>query len=164
VHRLTVRAETPADVPTIRALLVSAFPDASEARLVDALRDTGDLILSLVAARAVNVVGCAQFSRMNAPIKALALGPVAVAAEERRRGIAAMLIREGLDRARHAGWKAIFCLGDPLYYSRFGFSIELATGFSSPYAGPHFMVLPLDPAGLPSASGAVHYAPAFADL
>lgn len=164
MHRLTIRSETPADVTAIRALLVSAFPDASEARLVDALRDTGDLILSLVAARAANVVGCAQFSRMNAPFKALALGPVAVAAEERRRGIAAMLIREGIERARRGGWEAVFCLGDPLYYSRFGFSSELATGFFSPYAGPHFMVLPLDPAGLPAAGGAVHYAPAFADL
>ena len=164
MHRLTLRSETPADAAAMRGLLVSAFPDASEARLVDALRDTGDLILSLIAARAANVVGCAQFSRMGAPFPALALGPVAVAAEERRRGIAAMLIREGTERARGDGWKAVFCLGDPRYYSRFGFSADLAAGFSSPYAGPHFMVLPLEPAGLPSATGEVHYAPAFDDL
>jgi putative acetyltransferase len=70
------------------------------------------------------------------------------------------LIRAGLDRVRHADWQAVFVLGDPDYYGRFGFDPARAAGFSCRYAGPHLMVLPLGGA-LPATTGAVDYAPAF---
>ena len=160
---VTIRPETKADVAGIRAVLRDAFPGGPEAELVDALRRAGDLTVSLVAESEGHIVGCAQFSRMTAPFPALGLGPVAVAASDRRRGIASSLIRAGLDRARQGGWTAVFCLGDPAFYGRFGFSVAQAAGFSSPYAGPYFMVLALG-AGLPVTAGAVHYPPAFAAL
>ena len=48
-------------------------------------------------------------------------------------------------------------------YERFGFSTALASGFSSPYAGEHFMALALK-RPLPSQSGVVVHAAAFAAL
>ncbi|HEY0802646.1 MAG TPA: N-acetyltransferase [Steroidobacteraceae bacterium] len=44
-----------------------------------------------------------------------------------------------------AGWACVFVLGDPAYYTRFDFDTALASGFKSPYAGPHFMALALGP-------------------
>jgi predicted N-acetyltransferase YhbS len=32
-------------------------------------------------------------------------------------------------------------LGDPVYYERFGFRVETAKGYSSPYFGDHFMAV-----------------------
>lgn len=53
-------------------------------------------------------------------------------------------------------------LGDAAYYSRFGFDLSAAAGFTSPYAGPHFMLKPLDM--LPVTTGRVDYARAFVRL
>ncbi len=159
-----VRPEVAADDRAIRHLHVAAFPSPAEADLVERLRADDDLVLSLVAAVDGRVIGHVALSRMSAPFRALGLGPIAVDGGERRRGIGALLIRDALNRAKQAGWDAIFVLGDPAYYQRFGFSVRAAEGFASPYAGPHLMVLPLAAGGLPAAGGAISYAPAFAAL
>ncbi len=72
-------------------------------------------------------------------------------------------MRKAAERARDEGWAAIFVLGAPGYYGRFGFDVRLAEGFVSPYAGAHFMALALSPL-LPALSGELRHAPAFADL
>jgi len=159
-----IRSETANDGPPIHTLLTEAFPEPVEAPLVDRLRADGDLVYSLVAERAGRIVGYAGFSVMIAPFRALGLGPVAVAEGERRQGIAAALILEGLKMARADTWHAVFVLGSPSYYSRFGFSVDAAAGFESRYAGPYLMALGLREKGLPQSSGRVDYAPAFASV
>jgi putative acetyltransferase len=53
-------------------------------------------------------------------------------------------------------------LGEPDYYGRFGFSAELASGFTSPFPGRYFQLRRLgDNAPV---SGSVHYAYAFSEL
>jgi putative acetyltransferase len=74
-----------------------------------------------------------------------------------------LLVDESLKQAREQEWEAVFVLGDPAYYQRFGFRVDLARGFSSPYAGPHFMALSLG-ARLRISGGRIDYAPAFASL
>ena len=89
----------------------------------------------------VRTVGHVLLSRMTAPVRALALAPLAVATDWQRRGIGTALVEAALERARAAGSQAVFVLGDPAYYRRFGFRADLAAGFASPYAGPHLMVV-----------------------
>ena len=145
-------------------LHAAAFPTHAEADLVDQLRAEGDLVLSLVAVEDDLPVGHVVFSKMQAPARALGLAPVAVAAHCRRRGIAASLIEEGLSRARDEGWKAVFVLGNPLYYRRFGFREDLALPFRSRYSGPSLMALALRPNGLAVSAGDAEYARAFLSL
>jgi putative acetyltransferase len=161
---MIIRLETPGDVAAIRIVEEIAFGRRDEARLVDELRAAGDAVFSLVAVDDGIVAGHAMFSRMTAPFPALALGPVAVLPEYRRTGIASGLIREGIARSEAVGWAAIFVLGDPAFYRRFGFDVGKARGFTSPYAGPHLMVLPIGSSELPVNAGPVEYAPAFASL
>jgi putative acetyltransferase len=159
--RVTIRPERAADHAAVRELLLAAFPTAAEADLVGKLRADGDAAIALVAVSEGRIAGHAVFSPMKAPMRALGLAPVAVAEDWRRRGIAARLIEAGLDRARRGGWQAVFVLGDPAYYGRFGFSAELAAGFSSPFAGPDLMALALGRRGLAERQGTVAYAAAF---
>jgi putative acetyltransferase len=84
--------------------------------------------------------------------------------ERQRTGIGSLLIRDGLARSRAAAWVGVFVLGDPAYYRRFGFRAERASGFASPYAGPHLMALALGRGDLPARRGSIRYAPAFASL
>ncbi|MGD0518130.1 MAG: N-acetyltransferase, partial [Thermoguttaceae bacterium] len=49
------------------------------------------------------------------------LGPVAVAPSFQRQGIGQTLIKEGLKTIRGLGARGCVLVGDPAYYSRFGF-------------------------------------------
>ncbi|MCW9039993.1 MAG: N-acetyltransferase, partial [Rhodospirillales bacterium] len=161
---MIITDEKPEHRDAVRALHTAAFPTEVEAGLVDDLRAEGDAVISLVALEGDDnntVVGHILFSKMAAPFRALGLAPVSVAEDHRRKGIAAALIEEGIAQAVAGGWEAIFVLGDPAYYTRFGFNAEAAATFDSPYAGPYLMVLVLAERGLPTATGAVEYAPAF---
>jgi putative acetyltransferase len=161
---MNIRGETADDIHAIRRLLTEAFPTRAEADLVDRLREDGSAVFSLVAIAAGQLVGHAVFSRMGRPLDALALAPVAVVAAWRRVGIAAALIQDGLSRARRDGWASVFVLGDPDYYSRFGFAASLAEGFVSPYAGPHLMALALRADSLAERTGELRHPSAFAAL
>ena len=154
-----IRPETDRDRKGIAGLLLAAFPTSSEARLVQQLRKDGDVVFSLVAVEASDVIGHALFSRLRAPDAALSLAPVAVAANRRRRGIAAALIEAGLERARAECWAAVVVLGDPSYYRRFGFSREAVQSMSCRYAGPGLMGLALSGNGL--AGPRIEHASAF---
>jgi putative acetyltransferase len=128
---------------------------------VDRLRSDGDLVLSLVAESAETITGHVAFSRMRAPFRALGLGPVGVLPAHQNCGIGAAMIEAGLERARDDGWDVVFVLGDPPYYQRFGFSVDLAAGFSCRYAGAHFMALALNGDALPQSTGEVAYPASF---
>lgn len=161
VASVEIRREHAAEAARIRALLRTAFPSAYESQIVDRLREDGEGVVSLVAVEAGDVVGHVMLSRMSAPFAAVGLGPLAVCPERRKLGIAGRLVRRAIDEARREGWHGMFVLGDPAFYGRFGFSVELAAGFGSDYAGPYLMVLPLGAAGLPSSTGRIDYADAF---
>ena len=158
------RAETSADHPVIRHIHQRAFGRNVEADLVEALRREGSAVLSLVAEDDSGILGHAMLSRMEAPFRALGLGPIAVVSERQREGIGSLLIRTGLAQARAQGWDGVFVLGEPAYYARFGFDAKCASGFQSPYAGPYFMAVALQGPELPSGKGRVEYAPAFAGI
>jgi len=161
---MIVRLETTGDVVAIRAVAEAAFLQSAEAQLVDDLRDAGDSVFSLVAVEGETVIGHAMFSRLKAPFPALALAPVAVRPECQRMGVGSRLIREGIARSEAAGWSGIFVLGDTVFYRRFGFDVGKASGFISPYAGPHWMAVPLGRNELPTDTGSIQHAPAFAKL
>jgi putative acetyltransferase len=130
--------------------------------LVDVLRDANDLVISLVAVENDRVVGHIALSKIAAPFPALALAPVSVLPERQRHGIGSALIREAISRSK-SEWTAIFVLGNPDFYHRFAFETRLATGFSSPYAGRHFMAYALS-SRLPTLSGTLGHAEAFSAL
>jgi putative acetyltransferase len=160
---MPIRDETVADHAAVGRLHRLAFGGDAEARLVDALRRSGAAAVSLVAECGGGVVGHVLLSRLISPPDALALAPLAVLPDQQRRGVGSALVRAALERARAGGWAAVFVLGDPAFYGRFGFEAEAARGYASPYAGEHFMAVRLGPAPLPGA-GDVIYPEPFAAL
>lgn len=160
---MNIRAARPADHSGVREVLLAAFPGPDEADLVEQLRADGDAAIELVAEDKGRIVGHILFSPVEAPFRALALAPVAVVAERHGQGIGSALIAAGHSIALEQGWDAVFVLGEPEYYRRFGYDPALAAGFASPYAGPCFMALALE-GDLPERKGEVRHAPAFAGL
>lgn len=159
---LAIRPEAAADGAAVHALHCAAFPTPAEADLVAALHEAGEVMFSLVAEQQGGIVGHVLLSRVAGPFGCLALAPVAVDPGRQRQGIGRQLIEAAIAEAEDGGWRAIFVLGAPAYYTRFGFTTEAAAGFTSPYAGEHFMARFLGDD--PPAPAPIAHAEAFAAL
>jgi len=123
---VTIRHEKPTDVTAREALLDQAFGATRARKASERLRE-GRLPaqgLALIAAEGRRVIGTARLwhVRCESGQPALLLGPVAVAAGCRGRGVGAALVRRALRDARKLGHRAVLLVGDPPYYGRFGFS------------------------------------------
>lgn len=172
---VVVREEEKADLNAIDQVHREAFPTEAEAKLVRDLRKAGDLVISVVAEVDVGgrteVVGHVAVSPMTLVEQAsvrglLGMGPVAVRPGWQGRGVGAALVREAIRRAKLVRALAVFVLGEPAYYGRFGFEPATGAGFTGDYpeSGGAFQVLVLRE-GLPEhVRGQVRYARAFADL
>jgi putative acetyltransferase len=153
--RVLIRRESPADVTTVRAVTAAAFArpggegpdrDPPEVRLVDELRASTAWLprLSLVAIAAdgalVGHVLCTRGSVEAAP--ALALGPLSVLPDHRRRGVGGALVHAALGAADALDEPLVALLGEPRYYSRFGFRLAEEYGVVPPVPQwrPNFQV------------------------
>jgi putative acetyltransferase len=136
---VAVRPATPADAEAIAETVTAAFGREDEAKLVAALAASGDIAGSFVAEHADAVIGHILFSRLDAPFPALALAPVSVRPGHQHRGAGSALIRHGLSWAYAQDWAAVFVLGEPGYYGRFGFDAAAAESYECAYAGPYLM-------------------------
>jgi putative acetyltransferase len=141
-----LRLESAGDAPQIRALLEASFPGHDEAALVDNLRRDGDTVLSLVAEADGLVIGHVLFSRVTVErepgsSQALALAPLAVHPDHQRQGTGTRLVREAHACLAEMGETLSIVVGEPAYYSRFGYSHRRAARFKSQYQSPYLMAL-----------------------
>jgi putative acetyltransferase len=163
---MRIRDECPDDAPAIRRLHDEAFSDIAEGRLVDELRGSGDVAVSLVMDDGDSMAGHLLFSHLilrcgGRLIRAAALAPLTVLPERQLQGMGSALVQEGLRRCREAGFQAVVVLGDPAYYRRFGFSVEKAARVRCQYHRTHLMALGLDPGCLSAGQCAARYPTAF---
>ena len=164
---LKLREEAPADYDAIREVNRLVFGGEDEARLVDQLREDGEVIASLVAVDEEQVVGHILFSELPIEtelrvLRGAALAPMAVRPGRQRSGIGSALVQRGLEVCGERGVEIVVVVGHPEYYPRFGFSAELATRLRAPLSGEAFMALELAPGALAGGvTGTVRYAKAF---
>ncbi|MGH3801596.1 MAG: GNAT family N-acetyltransferase [Pseudonocardiaceae bacterium] len=156
------------DQSTVRAVHNAAFgggADTAEARLVDDLRADGDVMpaLSIVAVLDGDVVGHVICSRASiAGRLSIGLAPLGVIPAYQRRGVGQALMHAVLAAADALDEPTVAVLGDPAYYSRFGFVAGATLGVLPPVPewGQHFQVRPLN-AWDGSLRGTFRYARAF---
>ncbi len=164
---MRIRPEQRTDFAVVRQLNLSAFGTSLEADLVDALRGNAQPIVSLVADDDGHILGHIMFSPVtllsDPVLPIMGLAPMAVVAARRRQGVGSALVRDGLERCRALGAKAIVVLGHAEYYPRFGFAPASRLGLGSEYRVPDevFMGLELEPGSLHGKTGTVRYHPAF---
>jgi len=125
---LTIRLEKSSDAAAREALLDAAYGPVRFEKPSERLRSGRAPArgMSFVAVENGRVVGTVRLWNVSAgPDRAaLLLGPLAVDAARRRRGIGSTLMRHALRAAAKGGHRAVLLAGDPTYYSRFGFSAE----------------------------------------
>ena len=171
---VTVRSETPGDVSEIRRVNEQAFGTPAEANLVEALRDGGKAVLSLVAVEDNRVVGHLLLSAVtiesgepvDETFSAIGLGPMAVLPEHQRKGIGSLLIETALNTSRKAGHDCVVLVGHAEYYPRFGFVPASRFGLKCEYDVPDevFMAIELRELALSGHKGIVRYQPEFNEV
>lgn len=142
-HMIDIREEAAADAADIEAVTRAAFAVAThssgtEQFIVRALRNAGQLSVSLVAEEEGRILGHVAVSPVrlgNGAAGWHGLGPVSVAPDRQGGGIGTRLVTRALADLRASGAVGCVVLGEPGYYRRFGFEAE--TG----------LVLPGVPAG-----------------
>ncbi|MDL2284529.1 N-acetyltransferase [Oxalobacter sp. OttesenSCG-928-P03] len=137
---MLIRPEKPEEFPWLHDFVRTAFAtakvsDGNEQNFVDVLREGVNYVpeLALVAEEKGAIIGHIMFTRtyLSSPkgrVEALLLAPVSVELACRDRGIGSALIKEGMKRAAEMGFRAVFLVGDPDYYSRFGFHSAASYG------------------------------------
>ncbi|NJL39495.1 MAG: N-acetyltransferase [Leptolyngbyaceae cyanobacterium RM2_2_4] len=129
---IKIRQEIASDVADIRAVTTAAFLNAPhtshiEHLIVDALRDSGSLTVSLIAEANGQIVGHVAISPVSISDGSqnwYGLGPISVAPEHQGIGIGSQLVKQALASLRDRSASGCVLVGNPEYYSRFGFKVE----------------------------------------
>lgn len=147
---MRIRPETPQDINEIEQVTIAAFDgkpysDQTEHLMINHLRESGAMSLSLVAETDGKIVGHVAFSivTINGEDRGwYGLGPVSVLPELQKQGVGAKLIREGLSLIREQGAKGCVLEGDQGYYQRFGFKPYPGLFYEGTPDPKNFMALP----------------------
>jgi alpha-D-ribose 1-methylphosphonate 5-triphosphate synthase subunit PhnI len=145
---LIVRSEEIKDYSSIAKVNNLAFGQENEAKLIDKIRQSDRFIneLSLVAELDRKIIGHIMFSYIDLigkhTTKVLALAPVAVLPEYQNKGVGSLLVKRGLEIAEKMRLPLVIVLGEPKFYSRFGFETASDYSIQSPFEVPdkYFMV------------------------
>lgn len=158
---IAIRQERKTDAVARELLLDRAYGPARFTKCSARLRE--DRLpaagLSFVATEAGRIVGSVRLWDVSAgpgrPV--LLLGPLAVSPEHQSKGIGAKLMKQAIATARMRGHGAILLVGDPPYYSRFGFSAEKTGRLSmpGPYQQDRLLALELHAGALDGARGMI---------
>jgi len=164
---MRIRAERPTDIPDVHRINEAAFASRSEAALVDVLREEAPDVISLVAEDDDALVGHIMLSpvRVEAArdIRAMGLAPMAVIPDRQRAGIGSELVRAGLAECARRGVEAVFVVGHPPFYPRFGFTRASIFGIACEFEvdDAAFMAIELVPGALNGITGTVYFHDAF---
>ena len=155
---MLIRRECAGDIEAIRAVATAAFRgaahsappvepggDPGEATLISWLRADSAWIpeLSLVAIADDEVIGHVLATHAHVDSSpALGLGPVSVLPQRQGTGVGSALMHAVLGAADARGETVVGLLGEPRFYSRFGFVPATTTAVASPDAawGDYFQI------------------------
>ncbi|HAV4457069.1 TPA: GNAT family N-acetyltransferase [Acinetobacter baumannii] len=126
---ITIRDEQPEDIKNIEELTKAAFLNEehsshTEQFIVNSLRKHKQLTISLVAIEDGLIVGHVAISPVtitSGDTGWYGLGPISVCPKKQGIGVGSLLMNAALQKLKELGGKGCVLLGDPNYYSRFGF-------------------------------------------
>jgi Predicted acetyltransferase len=166
---MNIRPENERDFKEIYDLVETAFESAKvksgdEQNFIDRLRAGSGYVpeLALVAEDGGRLIGHimlteAQLWQGGEGRTVLMLAPLSVLPESRKAGVGAALVNEALSRGRNKWYEAVFLVGDPAYYSRFGFQSAAEFGIKPSLDIPaqYVQVFELIPGALGDQAGAL---------
>ncbi len=135
---VTIREEQKGDEAQIREVNEITFGQPNEANIVDKLRISCDVQISLVAEVDNKIVGHILFTPVTienkeGEIEGMGLAPMAVLPEFQKQKIGTKLVEIGLEIVNQKNYPFVVVLGHPDYYPKFGFEKASNHGVKSEY-------------------------------
>lgn len=165
MNKMIIRDVFPNDFDAIAHCVSAAFDNEGEVALVRQLRADNDVVIELVAEAAGSILGHVVVSHLslnpNFSLRCGGVAPLSVVPGHQSTGIGFRLMEAVIERSRSAELDALFLLGDPGYYQRFGFEI---TDITSDYPAEFVQVFELTAQCLNNVSANANYANAFSAL
>lgn len=159
---IRIRKEASTDVPAVEAVTVAAFQNAAhtshtEQFIIAELRKAGQLSVSFVADDSGAVIGHVAVSPVSISDGTtgwFGLGPISVVPAYQGKGVGAQLMEQAIAELRALGASGCVVLGEPSYYSRFGFKAE--PSLVLPEVPPEYFQAILFSGSLPSGTVSYH--------
>lgn len=136
--------ERSGDAAAIDALVLAAFGPGRFAKTAERLREAAALAAGFCAFEGERLIGSVRlWSITVGAARSVFLGPIAVDASSRRGGLGAELVQACIEEARAMKLDGVLLVGDPPYFSRFGFLPAPDAVLSGPVDRRRVMWLPI---------------------
>lgn len=150
-HAGGIVRETPQDAAAIDALVMAAFGPGRFAKTAERLRERSALAAGFCQHEGGRLIGSVRlWSITTGAARAAFLGPIAVDKACRSTGLGGELVRACIEEGRAMGLDGVLLVGDPPYFSRFGFVAAPEAVLPGPVDRRRVMWLPfttVSPAG-----------------
>ena len=160
-----IRETQESDLEEVFNLIHSSFSNKAESDLVKQLISDGDVLINLVVESSDTIIGNVVVSKITMePDLGLFCGgvaPVSVLPDQQSSGVGSKLMTAAINESKKMGIDALFLLGDPNYYKRFGFVVST---LKNDYSVENFQELELTEDCLVNIKSKVTYANAFLNL
>ena len=160
-----IRETRESDLEEVFNLIHAAFGNRAESDLVKQLISDGDVLINLLVESLDTIIGNVVVSKitMEPDIGLLCGGvaPVSVLPDQQSSGVGSRLVTAAINESKKTGIDALFLLGDPDYYQRFGFVVST---LKIDYSVENFQELELTEDCLENIKSKVTYADAFLHL
>ena len=160
-----IREAQESDLEEVFNLIHSAFGNRAESDLVKQLISDGDVLINLLVESSNIIIGNVVVSKITMePDLGLFCGgvaPVSVVPDQQSSGVGSKLMTAAINESKKMGMDALFLLGDPNYYKRFGFVVST---LKNDYSVENFQELELTEDCLINIKSKVTYANAFLNL
>lgn len=138
-----ITRETTADAAAVDALVIAAFGPGRFAKTAERLRERAPLAAGFCLYEGGRLIGSVRlWSILTGEAKSVFLGPIAVDKSSRSTGLGGELVRACIEEAKTLGLDGILLVGDPPYFSRFGFVPAPHAMLSGPVDQRRVMWLP----------------------
>ena len=160
-----IRETRESDLEEVFNLIHAAFGNRAESDLVKQLISDGDVLINLLVESLDIIIGNVVVSKITMePDIGLFCGgvaPVSVVPDQQSSGVGSKLMTAAINESKKMVIDALFLLGDPNYYKRFGF---IVSKLKNDYSVEHFQELELTEGCLVNIKSKVTYANAFLNL
>ena len=160
-----IREAQESDLEEVFNLIHSAFGNRAESDLVKQLISDGDVLINLLVESLDIIIGNVVVSKITMePDIGLFCGgvaPVSVVPDQQSSGVGSKLMTAAINESKKMGIDALFLLGDPNYYKRFGFVVST---LKNDYSVENFQELEVTEDCVVNIKSKVTYANAFLNL
>ena len=165
MDQMIIREATKSDVNEIYQLVNLAFNNNEESNLIRDLITNDDVLINLVATSTTTILGNIVVSKMllipTLDLFCGAIGPLSVLPDYQSKGIGSKLIEIAISESKINKLDALFVLGSPKFYQKFGFK---KSNLENEYNTQNFQELEITKECLTNIDSKIHYAEAFSNL